>query len=202
MFAKGKDFQIKREIPKLAWESYSSMLAELRTILRGANYSSENLIQRLKALDEQIILLEVSADCFQKKNMKRYLKMPSQIIVEDKRDKTIFLPLGTSLIIMALPGSMWQENFNNKKNLKVGCRTAKISRKTTHARSIVLGGVPFGSLKSAAEFFEVSISTLRRRIKERYPKVRPDLIITSLDGEKFPPKENETEYVPWWSFIT
>ena len=67
MFAEGKDFQIKREKAKLAWASYSSMLAELRTLLRGADYSSENLIQRLKALDEQIIQLKVFADCFQKK---------------------------------------------------------------------------------------------------------------------------------------
>ena len=57
VFAEGNDFQIKREKAKLAWESYSSMLAALRTLLRGAGYSSENLIQRLKALDEQIIQL-------------------------------------------------------------------------------------------------------------------------------------------------
>ena len=60
-----------------------------------------------------------------------------------------------------------------------------------------MGGVPFGSLKSAADFFDTS----RRRIKDRNLKVRPDLIITSLDGEKFPSKENKSEITPWWSFI-
>ena len=67
VYAEGKDFQIKRGKAKLAWERYFSMLAELRTILRGADYSSENLIQRLKALDEQIIQLEVSAGLFPEK---------------------------------------------------------------------------------------------------------------------------------------
>ena len=108
-----------------------------------------------------------------------------------KEKKLFFLPLDMSLIIITLPGNMWQGNFKQGKNLKVGCRTAKISRKTTHAKSIVLGGVPFLRLKSAAEFFEVSILTLRRRIKERNPLVRkPGLTVAYLDGETFPPKAN------------
>ena len=47
VFAEGKDFQIKREKANVARESYSSMLAELRTLIRGADYSSEKLIQTL-----------------------------------------------------------------------------------------------------------------------------------------------------------
>ena len=75
-------------------------------------------------------------------------------------------------------------------------------RNNIHSRHITMGGIPFGSLKSAADYFEVSISTLRRRIQANNPVVRHDVIITSLDGQKFPPKENKSEYTPWWSFIT
>ena len=129
--------------------------------------------------------------------------MPSKIIVEDKRDKTIFPSIGHVTDYYNLTRKHVARKLQQGKNLKVGCRTAKISRKTTHARSIVLGGVPFLSLKSAAEFFEVSVSTLRRRIKARNPSVRkPGLTVTYLDGEKFPPKENTSGYTPWWSFIT
>ena len=47
---------------------------------------------------------------------------------------------------------------------------------------MTMGGIPFGSLKSAADYFEVSISTLRRRIQSNNPVVRHDVIVTSLDG--------------------
>ena len=128
--------------------------------------------------------------------------MLSQIVVEDKRNKTIFPSIGHVANNYGLTRKHVARKLQQRKNLKVGCRRAKISRKTTHARSIVLGGVPFGSLKSAADFFEVSVSTLRRRIKAKNPNVRPDLIITSLDEEKFPPKENTSRDTPWWSLIT
>ena len=83
-----------------------------------------------------------------------------------KETKTIFPSIGHVADYFGLTRKHVAKKLQQRKNLKVGCRTAKISRKTTHARSIVLGGVPFGSLKSAAEFFAVSISTLRRPNKE------------------------------------
>ena len=64
VFAEAKDFKGSSEKAKLTWESYSRMLAEIRTLLRGAEYSSSEMIQRLKALDEQIIQLGLSADSF------------------------------------------------------------------------------------------------------------------------------------------
>ena len=66
VFAEEKDFKSKSKKAKHAWESYSRTLAEIRTLLRGAEYSSAGFIQRLKALDEQIIQLGISADCFLK----------------------------------------------------------------------------------------------------------------------------------------
>ena len=81
-----------------------------------------------------------------RKNVKSYLKMPSKIIVEDKRDKTIFPSIGHVADCYGLTRKHVARKLQQRKNLKVGCRTAKISRKTSHARNIVLGGVPFGSL--------------------------------------------------------
>ena len=128
--------------------------------------------------------------------------MPCQIIVEDKRDKTIFPSVGHVADYYGLTRKHVARTLEQKKHLKVGCRTTNIYRKNTHSRSITMGGIPFGSFKSAANYFEVSVSTLRRRIQANNPVVRHDVIITSLNGEKFPPQKNTTQYTPWWSFIT
>ncbi|CAH3197159.1 unnamed protein product, partial [Porites evermanni] len=52
---KKKDFKRKIETTKLAYTTYEKVLVELRSALRGDEWSKQEFINRIKILDEMII---------------------------------------------------------------------------------------------------------------------------------------------------
>ena len=52
---KKKDFKKKIETTKLAYTTYEKVLVELRSALRGDEWSKEEFVDRIKILDEMII---------------------------------------------------------------------------------------------------------------------------------------------------
>ena len=53
--AKKKDFKKKIETTKMAYTTYEKVLVELRSALRGDEWSKEEFVDRIKILDEIII---------------------------------------------------------------------------------------------------------------------------------------------------
>ena len=71
--AKKKDFKKKIETTKMAYTTYEKVLVELRSALRGDEWSKEEFVDRIKILDEIIIdQCPSSVDNFVKKYKNKF----------------------------------------------------------------------------------------------------------------------------------
>lgn len=71
-FVKIKNYKKKIELSRIAFTTYDKVLIELRAALRGDSFDKEDLIDRMKVLDDIIIGQSPLADRFAKKYNKKF----------------------------------------------------------------------------------------------------------------------------------
>ena len=64
---KKKNYKRKIELSRVAFTTYDKVLVELRAVLRGDSFNKQDLIERMKLIDEMIIDQTPLADRFSKK---------------------------------------------------------------------------------------------------------------------------------------
>ena len=70
--AKKKNYKKKIEMSQIAFTTYDKVLVELRSALSGDSFNKEELIDRMKLIDEMIIDQTPLADRFVKKYNKKF----------------------------------------------------------------------------------------------------------------------------------
>ena len=70
---KTKNYKKKIEMSQIAFTTYDKVLVELRSALRGDEFNKQNVIDRMKLIDEMIIDQTPIADKFVKRYNKKFV---------------------------------------------------------------------------------------------------------------------------------
>ena len=79
-FSETKDYKKRMELSKFCYTTYSKVLVELRTSLRGATFNKDDFLMEMTVLDETIIDFAPLVTRFEKQYAKKFLFCRTEIV--------------------------------------------------------------------------------------------------------------------------
>ena len=77
-FSETKDYKKKIELSKFCYTTYSKVLVELRTSLRGATFDKDDFLKEMTVLDETTVDFAPLVTRFEKQYAKKFLSHPRE----------------------------------------------------------------------------------------------------------------------------
>ena len=89
-FSETKDYKKKIELSKFCYTTYSKVLVELRTSLRGGTFDKDDFLKEMTVLDEKIVDFAPLVTRFEKQYAKKFLSHPTENVKQNgERFETI-----------------------------------------------------------------------------------------------------------------
>ena len=82
-FSETKDYKKKIELSKFCYTTYSKVLVELRTSLRGATFDKDDFLKEMTVLDETIVDFAPLVTRFEKQYAKKILSHPTETVKQN-----------------------------------------------------------------------------------------------------------------------
>ena len=82
-FSETKDYKKKIELSKFCYTTYSKVLVELRTSLRGATFDKDDFLKEMTVLDEIIVDFAPLVTRFEKQYAKMFLSHPRENVKQN-----------------------------------------------------------------------------------------------------------------------
>ena len=82
-FSETKDDKKKIELSKFCYTTYSKLLVELRTSLRGATFDKDDFLKEMTVLDETIVDFAPLVTRFEKQYAKKFLSHPTENVKQN-----------------------------------------------------------------------------------------------------------------------
>ena len=82
-FSETKDYKKRIELSKFCYTTYSKVLVELRTSLRGATFNKDDFLKEMTVLDETIVDFAPLVTRFEKQYAKKFLSCPTETVKQN-----------------------------------------------------------------------------------------------------------------------
>ena len=82
-FSETKDYKKKIELSKFCYTTYSKVLVELRTSLRGGTFDKDDFLKEMTVLDETVIDFASLVTRFEKQYAKKFLSHPRENVKQN-----------------------------------------------------------------------------------------------------------------------
>ena len=82
-FSETKDYKKKIELSKFCYTTYSKVLVELRTSLRGATFDKDDFLKKMTVLDETIVDFAPLVTRFEKQYAKKFLSHSTENVKQN-----------------------------------------------------------------------------------------------------------------------